>query len=219
MVNWSKSTLVPTVSVTARIVELLKAAEAEEISAPAVMATLGTAAVLNSNPAGALSTSFNPEPVEKSFLLPSVMTIGPSVVHAGEVALAALSAEMLVPLVAGVIVTNANVEVAQKKTNTAARPARKTRHRATRAKHGAAGSRPAGRVQGQGCWEEGTPTLFADQQRLRWSGFNMFGTPGFPLFLARNDSFAGSVFSRWGVSRFPGGGSIGILPKTGCLRL
>ena len=73
--------------------------------------TLGEAAVLNSKPAGALSTSVTPEPEPKSGLFLSAMIIGPSVVHAGEDALAALSDRILVPPVAAVMVTAPKAEL------------------------------------------------------------------------------------------------------------
>src|SRR5207244_98755 len=82
------------------------------MSCPEANVTLGGAEVLNSNPAGALSTSVTPEPAPKSGLFLSAITIGPSVVQAGLVALAALSAEMLVPPVAAVMVTEPNASLA-----------------------------------------------------------------------------------------------------------
>ena len=93
-------------SVIVILLELLKEIEAEEMSWPEVKVMLGGAEVLNSKPAGALRTSVTPEPAERSDLFLSAMTIGPSVVQAGEDALAALSAEMLVPPVAAVRVTD-----------------------------------------------------------------------------------------------------------------
>src|SRR6266702_2877666 len=96
-----------TVSVTVIVVELLIATEAAEMSTPAVKVMFGGAEVLNSKPSGAFSTSVRFAPELKSNLLPSLMTIGPKAVQAGDVALAALSAGMLVPPAALVIVTAA----------------------------------------------------------------------------------------------------------------
>ena len=56
-------------------------------------------------------SSFTPLPDGRS-----LMMIGPKGVHAGEVALAALSARMLVPPVAGVTVTAAYAQVARRHT-------------------------------------------------------------------------------------------------------
>ena len=50
-------------------------------------------------------------PFVKSVLAPSVMVIGPSVVHAGEGALEAVSAEMVLPPDAPVMVTVAKTEL------------------------------------------------------------------------------------------------------------
>src|SRR5438552_16719981 len=74
----------------------------------------GGAEVLNSNPAGALKTRVSAGPGPKSPLLPSVITMGPKVVHAGELALAALSAGMAVPPVAGASITFANEETSRR---------------------------------------------------------------------------------------------------------
>ena len=98
----------PTLRVTVMLVELLKEIEAEVISWLEVKVMLGRAEVLNSKPAGALSTSVTPEPALKSNLFRSSTIIEPSVVQAGEDALAALSAGMLVPPVAAVTVTAPN---------------------------------------------------------------------------------------------------------------
>ena len=98
------------------VVESLKAIAAEEMS-PAVKVMFGVAAVLNSKPAGALSTSVIPVPALKSNLFPSLMTIEPRLVQAGADALAALSAEIFSPPVAGVIDAAANAELAESKKN------------------------------------------------------------------------------------------------------
>ena len=70
-------------------VELLIATVAEEISTPEVKVIFGGAEVLNSKPAGAFNTKVTAVPALKSNLLPSRITIGPRVVHAGVVAFAA----------------------------------------------------------------------------------------------------------------------------------
>ena len=94
-----------TVRIIVSVVELLNVTEAAVISRPAVNVTLGGADVLNSNPEGVFSTSVIPVPAEMSILTPSTIEIGPRTVHAGETAFADLSAEILVPPVALVIVT------------------------------------------------------------------------------------------------------------------
>src|SRR5437660_7163083 len=107
----------PTVSVTVIVVELLIATDAAEISTPEVKVMFGGGGeVLNSNPAGAFNTSVRFAPELKSNLLPSLMTIGPKAVQAGDVALAALSARMFAPPVAGVTVTAASAQVARRHT-------------------------------------------------------------------------------------------------------
>ena len=87
--------------------------------APPPPETLAPVAVpvpaLNRHPLGAVRMSV-PLPVTKSPLAPSVMTMLPSVVKAGDVAFWALSAEMLVPPVAWVMVTAASVSAAPSKT-------------------------------------------------------------------------------------------------------
>src|SRR6266702_1609161 len=96
----------PTVSVTVIVVELLTATEAAEISTPEVKVMFGGGAeVSNSKPADAFNISVRFAPELKSNLLPSLMTMGPKAVQAGDVALAALSARMLLPPVALIIVT------------------------------------------------------------------------------------------------------------------
>src|SRR5438045_6214420 len=103
------------------VVVLLKLSEAAEMSAPEVKVMFGGAEVLNSNPAGALNISVTPEPVEMSDLLPSRMTMAPSDVQVGKIALAALSAEILAPPVAAVIVTAPNARPASRHTKATAR--------------------------------------------------------------------------------------------------
>ena len=89
-------------------VEFVIANVAEVISWPEVKVMFGGADVLNSKPLGAFNTSV-PEPM--SLFMPSRIVIGPNTVHAGERALAALSAEMLVPFVAVVMVTVATARL------------------------------------------------------------------------------------------------------------
>ena len=95
----------PTLRVIVMLLELLKEIEAEVMSLPEVKVMLGRAEVLNSKPAGALFTSVTPVPAPKTNLFRSSMIIEPRVVQAGEDALAALSARMLVPPVAAVTAT------------------------------------------------------------------------------------------------------------------
>ncbi len=105
----------PTVSVTVIVVELLIATDAAEMSTPEVVMFGGAEVeVSNSKPAGAFNTRVRFVPELKSNSLPSLMMIGPRAVHAGEVALAALSAAMLAPPVAGVSVTAAQAEIPRK---------------------------------------------------------------------------------------------------------
>jgi hypothetical protein len=94
-----------TFRIMVRVVELLNVTEAAVISREAVKVTSGGADELNSKPAGAFSTRVTAVPPAMSVLLPSVIVIGPRTVHAGEAAFADLSAEILVPPVALVIVT------------------------------------------------------------------------------------------------------------------
>src|SRR5215212_8402357 len=80
----------------------LTATDADVISRAAVNVIFGTDETLNSNPVGAFSTRVILLPTLKSNLFPSLTVMAPSVVQAGETALPALSAEMLVPPLAGV---------------------------------------------------------------------------------------------------------------------
>lgn len=84
--------------------------EMEEISLPLVREGVMVAAVLNSHPEGAVNVKVLDVPAVKSELTPSDITIFPNVVHAGVVAFAARSAE-IVPPVAVVIVTAASVRI------------------------------------------------------------------------------------------------------------
>src|SRR5262245_18544227 len=90
------------------VVESLIAKDALVISLAAVKVMLGVTAVLNSKPAGGLMTKVAPVPAAISALAPSVSMMEPSEVHPGNVALAAVSAEMLVPPEAAVIAMVAN---------------------------------------------------------------------------------------------------------------
>ena len=89
-----------------KVVELPKPIDAAVMSAPDVKVMLGKAEVLYSKPAGVFSTRIPPDAL-MSVLFPSRIVIGPSVVHTGKIAFAALSARMLVPPVAFVMVTAA----------------------------------------------------------------------------------------------------------------
>ena len=74
---------------------------------PGVKVMSGVTAGLNSKPAGTVRINLTPSPSPKSASAPSAMVIAPSVVHAGEAAFAAVSAEMPPPPVAPVTVTSA----------------------------------------------------------------------------------------------------------------
>src|SRR5437868_2148126 len=110
MVNWSEEVVLPTVSVMVMIVEFVITNVAEAMSRPVIKVIFGITDVLNSKPAGAFNKSVRPVPLLKSCLIPSVMTMEPSVVQAGEAALAALSAEILAPFMAEVMLTVASAE-------------------------------------------------------------------------------------------------------------
>jgi hypothetical protein len=108
----SRLRLSATVKVIVRVVESETATEAAVMSNPAVKVMLGVTEVLNSKPVGAFRMRVIGEAeTVMSPRLPSRTAMGPSVVQAGDVALAALSAEMFVPPVAFVIVTVANEQV------------------------------------------------------------------------------------------------------------
>src|SRR5260370_24772723 len=91
----------PTFSVIVIAAGLVMATVAFVMSRPAVKVMFGIAEVLNSKPAGAFKTSVTPLLRAKSALFPSVMTMAPKLVHVGEEAVAALSAEIFVPPEAG----------------------------------------------------------------------------------------------------------------------
>src|SRR4051794_34236276 len=86
-------------------VELTMTADALEMSRPAVKETFGATVLLNSKPAGAFNINVTFVPTEKSVFLCSVITIGPSVAHAGDELLPALLDKRPVPPVARVIRT------------------------------------------------------------------------------------------------------------------
>src|SRR5207249_9494044 len=105
MVSVSTFEVPPTESVTVRV-ELVTEIEAAEMSLPVANETL-PAPGLKAQPLGAVRMRVLLLPVAKSPLLAplSAMTMFPSVVYCGDVALAALSADRLVPPLAGVTVT------------------------------------------------------------------------------------------------------------------
>ena len=76
---------------------------AEVISWPLAKLMLGVDAVLNSNPLGAFKIRVTLEPTEISVFLPSAIVIGPSVVHAPEPPIPAVSADMAEPPEAAVM--------------------------------------------------------------------------------------------------------------------
>jgi hypothetical protein len=96
------------VRVTVMVDESVIATVALVMSRPLVNVTLGVTAVLNWNPAGVFSTRVMLVPIPRSVLRPSAITIGPREVHAGETAFEAVSAKMLPPPVAPVMVTVAS---------------------------------------------------------------------------------------------------------------
>src|ERR1043166_8129445 len=103
MVNISALFVPVTVSVTVIAVVVFDVTEADVIFLLAVKVDVTLAAVLKFHPAGAFSINVTFAPIAKSPFAPSVTTIFPSVVNDGELAFAALSAE-IVPPVAVVIV-------------------------------------------------------------------------------------------------------------------
>ena len=106
-----------TVRVKVRVVASVMATAALLMSLPAVKLTSGRTAVLNSKPAGALRTRVTLESAAKSLFAPSVMVIAPSVVQAGEGALAAVSADRLLPPDAPLTVTAADALLAPDRAN------------------------------------------------------------------------------------------------------
>jgi len=79
------------------------------MSAPLAKLMLGVTAVLNSNPSGVFRTNVSLFTLlPKSCFFPSAIMIGPRVVHAGELPLAAVFAEIAPPPDAGVIMTAAS---------------------------------------------------------------------------------------------------------------
>src|ERR1043165_2950051 len=94
-----------TSSVMTRVVELLKATDASVMFPSGVNVISGVDAVLNSKPAGVLSTNVSPLPNAKSSLAPSAIVMAAKVVHAGEPPSAAVSAEICSPPAAPVTIT------------------------------------------------------------------------------------------------------------------
>jgi hypothetical protein len=78
---------------------------AEVISWPLAKLMLGVDAGLNSNPLGAFRTRVTPEPEEISVFLPSIMVMGPRVVHTPDPPMPAVSADIAEPSEAGVMET------------------------------------------------------------------------------------------------------------------
>ena len=105
MVMVSERVVFATEKVITSVVESLNATLAAVMLRLAVKLTLGTCAVLNSKPAGTFRVIVWLLAVLKSPFAPSAMIIVPRVVQLGDVALAAESAEMLVPPEAPVTVT------------------------------------------------------------------------------------------------------------------
>jgi hypothetical protein len=81
------------------------------MSVPAVAVRFGMTAVLNAKPDGALRIRVTLVPAAKSALAPSAIVTAPRVVHAGDEALAAVSADMLLPPAAPVTVTAAEARL------------------------------------------------------------------------------------------------------------
>jgi hypothetical protein len=104
MISVSAALLLVTVSVRVMVPASVMASEALEIFLLAVKLMLGMTAVLNWKPDGALRIKVTFVPTAKSALAPSAMVAAPNVVQAGDGALAALSADMLLPPVAAVTV-------------------------------------------------------------------------------------------------------------------
>lgn len=102
IVIWSELAVPLTVITSVRFVLSPNETEAETMSRAEVNVTFGTWLVLNSKPRGVRRMNVIFVPVLKSNLLPSVTVIAPSVVQAGNVASAAVSAEILIAPVAGV---------------------------------------------------------------------------------------------------------------------
>ena len=103
------------VLLTVRVMVMVKASviasEASAMLRPSVYVMLGVTAVLNSKPVGVFRIRVTFVPAAKSPLAPSAMVTAPSEVHAGEGAVAAVSAEMLPPPMAVVMVTVASAWV------------------------------------------------------------------------------------------------------------
>src|SRR6266699_1468617 len=161
----------PTFSVIVITAGLVMATVAFVMSRPAVKVMFGIARVLvlNSKPAGAFKTSVTPLLEAKSALFPSVMTMAPKLVQAGEDAVAALSAEIFVPPEAGVIETVADAEIANKETKAKAYASRSNTQRVG-AQKGRGASRSSWRPTS--FWKEAEhPRLCASRATdLMWIG-------------------------------------------------
>src|SRR5215471_9718132 len=92
-----------------RVLAFVTATLALVTSAPCTKLMLGVEAVLNSKPSGTLRISVPLLTLlPRSCFFPSAIVIGPRVVQAGDVPLAAVSAEMAPPPEAGVMTTDAS---------------------------------------------------------------------------------------------------------------
>jgi len=124
MFSVSSPVVLVTVKVIVIVVAVFTAMLAVLMSLAAVQFTPGDDPVLNWKPAGAFRIRVTFVPLAKSVSTPSAMDMVPSVVQAGTVALAAVSAEMLA--LAAVMVTVARALSAPKKAKA------KTNKKATR---------------------------------------------------------------------------------------
>ena len=105
IVSVSRRVVLLTVSVSVRVEASVIATEALAMLRLAVNVRLGVTAVSNAKPVGVFRIRVTLVPAAKSPPAFSVIVIAPSEVQAGEGALAAVSAEMLPPPLAGVKVT------------------------------------------------------------------------------------------------------------------
>jgi hypothetical protein len=98
---------IPPVPETFKVIVIVEgsvtATLAEVISWPLAKLMLGVDAGLNSNPLGAVKIRVTPEPAEISDFLPSIIVIGPRVVHAPEPPMPAVSADIVNPPEAAVM--------------------------------------------------------------------------------------------------------------------
>lgn len=107
MVNASIRVVPAVVTLRVRVVAVIPDTDAAVIFRDAVQVTVGGSAVLNCQPAGAVSTSVC-GPLLMSLFIPSVTTMLPSVVKPGEAPPTARLEQMFVPPVAAVTVINAS---------------------------------------------------------------------------------------------------------------